>query len=517
LSARDRLPTARLPRPAHPLLPALLAAHHRLLAVSPLPAPPPRLAVPRPAQTHTTSPRATAMPTYPTAPWENLTAAQKQRSKPLLKHMALRIHDARRDKTGQVDHFFASELKLLAAKLHMTLFVSPEKHWPKMQAVAWAFYVLQLRATRRAHEELTAAAAEAAAVEAAAAEAAAAAAETQRLAEEAAAADRAEAKRKAEARDASLAVNAKTLEQRSKRRKIRAAALQTAAAATAAATRVTRSAASNSVGSKKRARTLLVRRNPAVLACSYCGATDFLNKQALGGHVRICPSRGGSTAARSGAGCPNCGCYGKAAAFTLNQHFAGGARCNADYRNSSVAVCSVCKETGTCGPEHVYHANMASFVKHVVKHHPAAPWARQLLDNSLVECERCKKLFTGSDLAAHRLRCTPAAPNTYRCNSCALAHMESKYQQVQHPYLFGSAEELAAHQGSGTCFVYTGGTGVKQTFYPQAVPTHEAVEPGAACACAVCKPPNKRQPKRSKKAANKRRLGPPIVLSINTT
>ena len=122
------------------------------------------------------------MPTYPIAPWENLTPAQKHRSKPLLKHMARRIHDARRDKTSQVGYFFASELKLLAAKLHMSLFVSPEKDWPKMQAVAWAFYMLQLRATRPAHEELAAAAAEAAA---------ATAAETERLAEEAAAADRA--------------------------------------------------------------------------------------------------------------------------------------------------------------------------------------------------------------------------------------------------------------------------------------------------------------------------------------
>ena len=73
---------------------------------------------------------------------------------PLLNHMAKRIHDARRDKTGQVGYFFASELKLLAATLHESLYVYPEKGWPKMQAVAWAFYVIQLRVTRRAHEEL---------------------------------------------------------------------------------------------------------------------------------------------------------------------------------------------------------------------------------------------------------------------------------------------------------------------------------------------------------------------------
>ena len=225
------------------------------------------------------------MSKFPTTPWENLTAAQKQRSKPLLKHMALRIHDARWDKTGQVSHFFASELKLLAAKLHMSLYVSPEEGWPKMQAVAWAFYVLQLRATRRAQESWL-----------------------QppglpqprllppprppppprpsawlrrpppRPAPRQSARPRRSTPVWPSNDDAGAASQAA---------KAREADLKTAKAA--AVTSVTRSAALNPIGSKKRAHAQLVRNNPAALVCSYCGATGFLNKQALGGHVSNCP------------------------------------------------------------------------------------------------------------------------------------------------------------------------------------------------------------------------------------
>ena len=156
LPAHDRLPTTRLPHPT-PSCP-----HSLPLATGSSPS-------------HTPHTRPHHVPL-------RCRRTPKQRSMPLLNHMAKRIHDARRDKTGQVGYFFASELKLLAATLHESLYVYPEKGWPKMQAVAWAFYVIQLRVTRRAHEELAIAAAEAAA----------AVAETQRLAEETAAANRAE-------------------------------------------------------------------------------------------------------------------------------------------------------------------------------------------------------------------------------------------------------------------------------------------------------------------------------------
>ena len=60
-------------------------------------------------------------------------------------------------------------------------------------------------------------------------------------------------------------------------------------------------------------------------------------------------------------------CTLESAAFTFSQHYTGGARCNIGYLYRSVAVCSACKETTTCGPKHVYHATMASFVKHITK------------------------------------------------------------------------------------------------------------------------------------------------------